>query len=243
MNKVVLITGASRGIGRKTAKIFAKNGYRVIINYLNSKTEAKILEEELKNAGCDAFSVCADVSDGKQVQKMMEEIKNFTNDVDVLVNNAGIAQQKMFCDTTEQDWNRIFDINVKGTFNCCQAVLPSMIQRQKGKIVNISSIWGVCGASLEVAYSASKAAIIGFTKALAKEVGPCGINVNCVAPGLIDTDMNKNLDKDTIDCLREGTPLGVIGTTKDIAETILFLSSDKSNFMTGQVININGGSI
>ncbi|MDQ5983132.1 MAG: 3-oxoacyl-[acyl-carrier-protein] reductase FabG [Eubacteriales bacterium SKADARSKE-1] len=243
MRKTVLITGASRGIGRETAKLFAENNYRVIINYLNSKIEAENLEKELKNAGCDAFAVCADVSEKKQVQKMMEEIKEFTNHIDVLVNNAGIAQQKMFCDTTEDDWDRLFNVNVKGMFNCCQAVLPGMIKRQSGKIVNLSSVWGVCGASCEVAYSASKAAVIGFTKALSKEVGACRINVNCVAPGVIDTDMNKNLSAEAMEELKESTSLGLTGTPRDVAEMILFLSSDKAKFIAGQVINLNGGWI
>lgn len=243
MSKVVLITGASRGIGKETARVFAENNYRVIINYLKSKEQAETLETELKNHGCDAISVCADVSDIKQVQKMMEVIKKFTSHIDVLINNAGIAQQKMFCDTTQEDWDNLFNVNVKGVFNCCQAVLPFMIKNRSGKIVNVSSVWGVCGASLEVAYSASKAAVIGFTKALAKEVGPCGININCVAPGVINTDMNKNLDSSSIERLKNETSLGVIGSTRDIAETILFLSSKKADFITGQVININGGTI
>lgn len=242
MNKTVLITGASCGIGRETAKAFAENNYRVIINYLNSETNAKELVSELKSMGCDCIAVCADVSDSIKVKNMMQEIKSFSNKIDVLVNNAGIALQKLFCDTTEVEWDKIFNVNIKGMFNCCKSVLPSMIKNHSGKIINVSSIWGICGASCEVAYSASKAAIIGFTKALAKEVGPCNINVNCVAPGVIDTKMNRDLlSSEDIETLKNETPLGLLGTPKDVAQTILFLAQDESKFITGQIISPNGG--
>lgn len=241
MNKTVLITGASGGIGREIAKIFAKNNFRVIINYNKSESQAINLEKELKLIGCDCTVLRADVSDEKSVNSMFEEAKKFTNSIDVLINNAGIALQKLLCDTTSEEFNNIFNTNVRGVFNCCKAILPSMIKKHSGKIVNISSIWGIHGASMEVVYSASKAAIIGFTKALAKEVGPCGINVNCVAPGVIDTKMNENLNDNDITELKNATPLGRIGTPRDVAETVLFLASDKSNFITGQVISPNGG--
>ncbi len=243
MNKTVLITGASRGIGKATAEAFAKDGYRVIINYFQSKKEAEQLCEELKGMGCDCLAVQADVSKEAQVSDMMGNIRNFSSHIDVLVNNAGVDLQKMLIDTTENEWNRLFDINVKGMFNCCRAVLPEMVKRKYGKIVNISSILGVNGASCEVAYSATKAAVIGFTKALSKEVGPCGINVNCVAPGVVMTDMMRKLGKEALQSLKEITSLGVIGTPEDIAESVLFLASDKSKFTTGQILSPNGGLV
>lgn len=243
MNKTVLITGASRGIGKATAEAFAKDGYRVIINYFQSKKKAEQLCEELKGMGCDCLAVQADVSKEAEVSDMMGNIRNFSSHIDVLVNNAGVDLQKMLIDTTENEWNRLFDINVKGMFNCCRAVLPEMVKRKYGKIVNISSILGVNGASCEVAYSATKAAVIGFTKALAKEVGPCGINVNCVAPGVVMTDMMRKLGKEALQSLKEITSLGVIGTPEDIAESVLFLASDKSKFTTGQILSPNGGLV
>lgn len=243
MNKTVLITGASRGIGKAIAEAFAKNGYRVIINYFQSKKEAEQLCEELKGMGCDCLTVQADVSKEAQVSDMMRIIRNFSSHIDVLVNNAGVDLQKMLIDTTQNEWDRLFDINVRGIFNCCRAVLPEMVKRKCGKIVNISSILGVNGASCEVAYSATKAAVIGFTKALAKEVGPCGINVNCVAPGVVMTDMMRKLGEETLQSLKEATSLGVIGTPEDIAESVLFLASDKSKFTTGQILSPNGGLV
>lgn len=243
MNKTVLITGASRGIGKATAEAFAKDGYRVIINYFQSKKKAEQLCEELKGMGCDCLAVQADVSKEAEVSDMMGNIRNFSSHIDVLVNNAGVDLQKMLIDTTENEWNRLFDINVKGMFNCCRTVLPEMVKRKYGKIVNISSILGVNGASCEVAYSATKAAVIGFTKALSKEVGPCGINVNCVAPGVVMTDMMRKLGKEALQSLKEITSLGVIGTPEDIAGSVLFLASDKSKFTTGQILSPNGGLV
>lgn len=243
MNKTVLITGASRGIGKATAEAFAKNGYRVIVNYFQSKKEAEQLCEELKGMGYDCLTVQADVSKEVQVSDMMENIRNFSSHIDVLVNNAGVDLQKILIDTTQNEWDRLFDINIKGMFNCCRAVLPEMVKRKYGKIVNISSILGVNGASCEVAYSATKAAVIGFTKALAKEVGPCGINVNCIAPGVVMTDMMRKLGDEALQSLKEATSLGVIGTPEDIAESVLFLASDKSKFTTGQILSPDGGLV
>ena len=163
--------------------------------------------------------------------------------VEVLVNNAGIAQQKLFTDLTEEDWDRMFTVDVKGMFLCCQAALPGMIRRKRGKIVNISSMWGQVGASCEVHYSAAKGAVIAFTKALAQEVGPSRIQVNCVAPGVIDTEMNGALPPDAMDALREETPLGVLGQPSDVAEAVWFLASPQSDFITGQVLAPNGGLV
>ena len=174
---------------------------------------------------------------------MMARVRETLGDPDILVNNAGIAQQKLFTDVTEEDWDRIFAVNVKGMFHCAQAVLPAMIRKKRGKIVNLSSMWGQVGASCEVAYSAAKGAVIAFTKALAQEVGPSGIQVNCVAPGVIDTEMNHTLSPETLAALREETPLGVLGKASDVAEAIGFLVSDRADFITGQVLAPNGGMI
>lgn len=243
MKRTVLITGASRGIGRETAILFASKGYNVVINYSKSELKAKLLASELIAQGLSAVAIKADVANGKQVEGMVNTANKLFGSIDILINNAGISQQKLFTDVTEPEWDEIFDVNVKGMYNCIKAVLPSMISNHEGKIINISSIWGITGASCEVAYSATKSAVIGLTKALAKEVGPCGITVNCVAPGVISTEMNNDLDDGTILSLKEATPLGVIGKPSDIAQSLLFLASAQANFITGQVISPNGGFV
>ena len=243
MKKTVLITGASRGIGAATAYCFAKEGYNVVVNYNKSREKAEKLVSELTNQGFSAACIQADVSDGLQVNAMVDKINCSFGGVDVLVNNAAVAQIKLFSDITSDDWDNIFNVNVKGMFNCTKAVLPYMIHQKHGKIVNISSIWGITGASCEVHYSASKAAVIGLTKALAKELGPSGIQVNCVAPGVVNTDMNAELSKEDIEQIADETPLGVIGNASDIANTVCFLASDKADFITGQVISPNGGLV
>ena len=239
--KTALVTGGSRGIGNAAARALAADGFGVVVNYRCAETAAKQLQTELNQrygqGCCRIFR--ADVADRAQVEKMFR----FAGGVDVLVNNAGIAQQKLFTDLTEADWDRMFDVDVKGVFHCCQCALPHMIHEKRGKIINISSMWGQVGASCEVHYSAAKAAVIGLTKALAKELGPSGIQVNCVAPGVIATEMNANLDEETLVSLREETPLGVLGTPRDIAESVRFLAGGQSDFMTGQVIGVNGGMI
>lgn len=239
--QTALITGASRGIGSAVARRLAWDGFRVIINYLHSEAAAKELAEEINRAygaGC-AEIFRADVADREQVARMFASVGG----VDVLVNNAGVAQQKLFTDLTEQDWDRLFDVDVKGVFHCCSCALPYMIHGKRGKIVNISSMWGQVGASCEVHYSAAKAAVIGLTKALAKEVGPSGIQVNCVAPGVIQTEMNAHLSESALDALREETPLETLGTAEDIAAAVSFLCGEESAFITGQVFGVNGGLV
>ncbi len=238
---VVLVTGASRGIGRETARQFALAGCRVGIQALNRYDLAEQLAGELSQAGCQVLALQADVRDRSQVDAMVARLCQSWGPVDVLVNNAGIAQQKLFTDISEQDWDLMFAVHVKGTFHCCQAVIPDMVRRQAGKIINMSSIWGLTGASCEVHYAAAKAAVIGLTKSLAKELGPSHIQVNCVAPGVIETDMIAGLDEPGRNELLVQTPLGVMGSPADIAHTICFLASDKAAFITGQVISPNGG--
>ncbi len=243
MKKTVLVTGATRGIGKCIAKTFALNNYNVIINYFKNDVLAQELLKELCEMKSISLAFKADVSKRDEVDTMLKEIKQSFRYIDILINNAGVAEQVLFTDMTVQQWDRIFDVNIKGMFNCTQAVVEDMICRKSGKIINISSIWGICGASCEVAYSASKAAVIGFTKALAKELGPSNIQVNCIAPGIIDTDMNKELDNITLDSLKDQTPLGKIGSGEDIAHTALFLAGEQSNFITGQIISPNGGFV
>lgn len=239
--KTVLITGASRGIGKATARIFAERKYNIVINYLRAEKAALSLHRELTELGCSCIVYKADVADSAQVNRMVKHTLSQFGRIDVLVNNAGISQQKLVTDITDEDFERMIDVNLRGTFNCCRAVLPSMINRKSGAIINISSIWGITGASCEVHYSAAKAGIIGLTKSLAKEVGPSGIRVNCVAPGVIETDMNANLSESDKATLADCTPLLRLGTPEEVAGVICFLASDKASFITGQVISPNGG--
>lgn len=241
MGQTVLVTGASRGIGRDIARLFAERGFSVAINYYENHEAAESLLKELKNIDCRAMIVQADVSQKDQVDNMLHIVGKSFGDIDILINNAGIAKQQLFTDISPEEWDRMFEVNVKGMYLCTKAVLPSMIRKQCGKIINISSIWGLTGASCEVLYSATKAAVIGMTKALAKELGPSNIQVNCVAPGVIATDMNSQLDEADLQELKEQTPLGVIGRGTDIAEAVFFLSAGKADFITGQVISPNGG--
>ena len=241
MANTVLITGASRGIGRASAIAFAHAGYHVAANYFHSKEAAQTLMDRLFSLGCDAEIFQADVSDRSQAFALVENVSRRFGHIDVLINNAGIAQQKLFSDITQDDWRRMFAVNLDAIFYTCQAVLPQMIRRQSGRILNLSSIWGISGGSCEVHYSASKAAVIGLTKALAKEVGPSHITVNCVAPGVIDTEMNAALSPDALEALREETPLEVLGSPDDVAALLVFLASPAASFITGQVISPNGG--
>jgi len=239
----VLITGASRGIGAETARRFAAAGYAVAVNYNRSEEEAQALVRMLREQGCSAIAVRADVSSPGQVCRMVDIVLDNFCQLDTLVCNAGIAKQKLLGDMTEEEWHEIFAVNVDGVFYCCRAVLPHFIHRKAGRIITVSSVWGLTGASCETAYSASKAAVIGLTKALARELGPSGITVNCVAPGVIETGMNDGFGPDTMNALREETPLGMLGTSADVAESILFLASGRARFITGQVLSPNGGLV
>ncbi len=243
MSKTVLITGASGGIGSACVRLFAAEGYKVAIHYNTDKAAADKLKDELHGIGCEAVSVWADLRDEAAVNGMFTEIEAQLGEVDVLVNNAGVSQQKLFTDTTLADYDYVFGVNTLGTVNCCRAALPSMIRRKSGRIINISSMWGISGASCEVLYSASKAAVIGFTKALAKEVGPSGITVNCIAPGVINTKMNKNLTEEDMAVLSDETPLCRIGEPEEVAQAVAFLAAEKSSFITGQILGVDGGFI
>lgn len=230
--KKALVSGASRGIGAACAKALADAGHSVIVNYRKSREAAEKLAD-----GIGGAAVMADVSDPEAVRDML----TVAGGVDILVVNAGIAMQKLFTDTSFDDWRRVFSVNVDGAYNLIHAALPHMIHEKWGRIVIISSMWGIRGASCEVAYSASKAALIGLTKALAKELGPSNITVNCVAPGVIDTEMNSALSPDTLSSLVDDTPLTRLGTAEDVAAAVAFLCSDRASFITGQVLSVDGG--
>ena len=241
--KTVLITGASGGIGSCIAQKLSACGYYVIAGYHRSKEKALQLKRDMEEKGGTAMLVQADVSQRDQVETMFEEIEKQVGSVDILVNNAGISSQMLITDVSPAHWNQMWGVNVNGALFCTQRVLPGMISKKQGKIINISSIWGMVGASCEVHYSTTKAAMIGFTKALAKEVGPSGIQVNCVAPGVIETQMLRDLSPEDLEALKEETPLGVLGQGEDVASCVAFLASKEANFMTGQVISPNGGLV
>lgn len=238
MAKTVLITGASRGIGAATAEIFSDNGYNVIINYNKNHERAKQIAS--KTGG---NLIQADVSDIAQTEKMVDSIISEYGKIDVLVNNAGISVTGTFDSISDEDARRLFDVNIFGTFNCTKLVLPHMLRRKYGKIINVSSMWGQVGASCEVHYSASKAAVIGFTKALAKEVGPSGITVNCVSPGFISTDMTACYTKEEVNAICEEIPVGRTGSPYEVAQAVFYLASEQAAYITGQVLGINGGMI
>jgi 3-oxoacyl-[acyl-carrier protein] reductase len=236
--RTALITGGSRGIGAACARKLAAQGCRVAVNYHQSQAQAEALASQI-----GGIAVQGDVSDPVQAQKMVDTVLENFCQLDILVCNAGVSHVGLLSDMTDAQWQRLFGVNVDGVFHCCRAVIPHFVHRKQGRIVTISSMWGQVGASCEAAYSASKAAVIGLTRALAKELGPSGIPVNCVAPGVIDTDMNRALTEEDLAALREETPLERIGTAEQVAEAVWFLCSKQSDFITGQVLGVNGGLV
>ena len=241
--RTVLVTGASRGIGKAIATLFAENNYNVLINYNKSEEEAMDLYNNLKSKGYSVDVYKADVSKKEEVNMMINYCIGKFEKIDVLINNAGISKTNLFTDISYEEWDEVMATNLNGVFYTTKKALQYMIPEMSGKIINISSIWGMVGGSFEVHYSASKAAVIGMTKALAKELGPSNIQVNCIAPGVIQTDMLNNVSQETLEILREETPLMKLGTVEDIAHTALFLASENANFITGQVISPNGGFV
>ena len=236
--KTVLITGGSRGIGRETVRTFSKNGYNVAFTYKSSREEADALAKET-----GALAVMADSSNEADVISAVNKTIDAYGRIDCLVNNAAISSFSLFTDITLEDWNNMLGVNLTGAFLYSKYVIPDMLKRKSGRIINISSMWGLVGSSCEVHYSTAKAGLIGMTKALAKELGPSGITVNAVAPGVINTDMNAALSVEDREALINDTPLMRIGEPSDIAEAILFLADDKASFITGEVINISGGYV
>lgn len=235
--KNVLITGGSRGIGAACVRAFSNENYRVFFLYKRNIQKAEQLERE---TGAKGFQ--CDVSSFAETAEAVREIHK-EGRIDILVNNAGISQIKLFQDISESDWDKIFNVNIKGMFVVTKSLVSDMIQKKKGRIINISSMWGEEGGSCEVHYSASKAAVIGFTKALAKELGPSGITVNCVSPGIIDTEMNAHLSDEELEILKEDTPLERVGTAEEVAKAVLYLASEAAGFVTGTVLPVNGGII
>lgn len=233
--KNVLITGGSRGIGEECVRQFAKAGYRVFFTYKNSRERAEALASET-----GAKAIRCDVSSFEENERAAEEVRG-AGAIDVIVNNAGISSVKMFGDITEAEWDEMFDVNIKGMFVTTKVFLNDLIRKKSGRIINIASVWGETGGSCEVHYSASKAAVIGFTKALAKELGPSGITVNCVSPGVIDTEMNSWLSEDEMKAVADEAALERIGSVREVAKTVLFLASDGAGFITGADIAVNGG--
>lgn len=240
--KTALVTGGAKGIGSAICRTLAKDGYRIAINYNSSQNEAEALKNEL-SAITEVEVFKADVSDSKQVKEMFSKIEKVFGGVDVLVNNAGIAGQMLFTDITDEMWQKMINVNLSGAFYCCREALKFMINKKSGRIINIASMWGETGASMEVHYSASKAGLIGLTKALAKEVGLSGITVNAVSPGVIMTDMMKSFSEADIAVLKDETPLNSLGTAENVADAVSFLASEKADFITGQVISVNGGFV
>ena len=243
MGGTAFVTGGSRGIGRAVVRRLAAEGFAVGIDYLQAKEAAEALAAEICAAGGRALAVQADVSDRDAVTAAIGQVEAAFGPIICLVNNAGIAEQHQFQDIDSTFWHRIFAVNVDGAYHTIQAVLPGMIHRKAGTIVNISSIWGQRGASCEVAYSATKAAIIGLTRSLAAELAPSGIRVNCVAPGVIHTDMVEVLGEDTLRSLAEETPMGRLGKPEDVAAAVAFFCREESAFVTGQVLTADGGFI
>lgn len=239
MNKVVIVTGASRGIGRNIATTLAKKGYIVIANYNKSENKAIELQQNLKkeNIKIDIFK--ADISNRDEVKKLVQFVINKYKKIDCVINNAGIDQVKMFLDITDADWNNMISNNLNSVFYMCQEVLPYMIHEKNGVIINISSIWGVAGASCESHYAVSKAGVDALTKSLAKEMGPSNIRINSIAPGFIDTEMNNNLNEEEKKEIKEEIPLQKIGKVEDVSRTVEWIIEDE--YITGQVISVNGG--
>ncbi len=242
-NKSVVITGGSRGIGRACAITFAKHGYNVLVGYNKNKAAAEETLAAVSSYGVKCAAFCADISKRDEARRLISKAMFEFGKIDVLVNNAGIARAALMTDVTEEDFSQLFSTNVGGAFFVSQAAIPEMINEGGGKIINISSMWGQVGASCETLYSSTKAAVIGLTKAMAKELAPSRITVNCVAPGVIDTDMNACYDEDTMEDLREKTPLSRLGTPEDVANAVYFLASEQADFITGEVIAVNGGFV
>ena len=236
--KSVLITGGSRGIGESMVRLFCERGYRVAFTYKNSDKEASALENDT-----GALAIKADSEIPEDISRAIKCAEKRNGEIDILINNASVSSISLITDVSLEEWNRVMNTAVTAAFLYTKGVLPQMIKKKQGRIINITSMWGIVGASCEVHYSAAKAGVIGLTKALAKEVGLSGIRVNCICPGVVMTDMMKDFDEQTIAELKEETPLNMLGTPKDIADTAVFLCSDKAKFITGQILGVNGGFV
>ena len=244
MSHRVLITGASRGIGAATARLFAQEGWSVAVHYNTSRAAAEQLAVELAGLGVKAVPVQADVAGPEQAERLVRETETALGPLDAVVCNAGMAlHQQLLTDTTADQWRRLMSVNLDGMFYTLRAAIPGLVRQKRGSIVTVSSMWGITGGSCEAPYSAAKAGVIGLTKALAKELGPSSIRVNCVAPGVIDTAMNGHLTPEDLSALGEETPLCRIGQPVEVAQAIYFLASERASFITGQVLRVDGGMV
>ena len=244
MSHRVLITGASQGIGAATARLFAQEGWDVALNYNQSRAEAEALAAELSGLGVKAVPIQADISVPERAERLVREAEAALGPLDAVVCNAGTALvPQLFTDTTVRQWRNLMDIDLDGMFYTLRAAIPGLVRQKRGAIVTVSSMWGVTGGSCEAPYSAAKAGVIGLTKALAKELGPSSIRVNCVAPGVIDTAMNGHLTPEDLSALGEETPLCRIGQPVEVAQAIYFLASERASFITGQVLRVDGGMV
>ncbi|HIW33234.1 MAG TPA: SDR family oxidoreductase [Candidatus Paenibacillus intestinavium] len=237
----VMITGGSRGIGAAIAKRFAKEGYQIVIHYLNSHEQANETARECMALGAKVVTISADLSSKEQLQRMKEKLDSMNVLPDIIVNNGGISHYGMLMDVTEEQWDYVMNVNLKGMFLCTQLFMPHMIANKYGRVINVSSVWGMTGAACEVLYSTTKGGMNAFTKALAKELAPSGITVNAVAPGVVETDMMKNFNIEEKEALEQEIPIGRFGSTEEIASLVYFLSLPESSYITGQIISPNGG--
>lgn len=244
MSNHVLITGASRGIGTAAARLFAQEGWSVAVHYNASRAAAEQLAAELAGLGVKAVPIQADVADPEQAERLVRETEGALGPLDAVVCNAGVAlPQQLLTDTTADQWRRLMSVDLDGMFYTLRAAIPGLVRQKRGAIVTVSSMWGITGGSCETPYSAAKAGVIGLTRALAKELGPSGIRVNCVAPGVIDTAMNGHLTPEDLAALGEETPLCRIGQPVEVAQAIYFLASERASFITGQVLRVDGGMV
>lgn len=243
MRRVALVTGGAKGIGAAVVKNLCEDGFCVAVNYNSSEQRALSLCSELALSGFSVYPVKCDISSSDEVKRMFQDIKTHLGEVSVLVNNAGVSLWGLFDETDDVQWKKTIDINLTGTFNCSREALPFMLREKYGRIINISSVWGQVGASCEAVYSASKAGVIGLTKALAKEYAPSGITVNCVSPGVINTDMMKRFSEAEKEAICEEIPLGRMGSAEEVAAAVSFFASEASSYVTGQVLGVNGGTV
>jgi 3-oxoacyl-[acyl-carrier protein] reductase len=241
--KTAIVTGGSRGIGRSIALKLAEKGANVVVNYTNNASKAQEVVDEVKKMGVEALALKADVSSEDDVKALVKEVSKHFDTIDILVNNAGITRDTLVIRMKDEDWDKVMDINLKGTYLCTKLIGKKMMKQRSGKIVNITSVVGIMGNAGQANYAASKAGVIGFTKSIAKEFAPRGINVNAVAPGFIQTDMTDKLPEEVKENYAASIPLGRLGSPEDVANIVAFLCSEEADYLTGQVINVDGGMV